>query len=82
MIEFLHSIPCLSKQSNMQLKRFQHCLVKKKYIRKQFVYKVGQAAEFVYIVKKGEFVVERDLPKNDTQTTQKLTEMLGQRNRD
>jgi hypothetical protein len=45
------------------------------------VYKIGQQADCVYIVKKGEFVVEQNLPKQDTQTTRKLTEMLGKKQR-
>ena len=66
----------------MQIKRFQIHLAKAKFIRKQTVYAEGQSAKFIYIVKKGEFVLERALPKSETQATAKLTEMLGCRVRE
>ena len=66
----------------MALKRFKECLYKEKFIRKQFVYREGLAADFVYIVKQGEFVLEKKLPRNETEATVKISEMLGRRKRE
>ena len=67
--------------AKMQLKRLQYSFETKNYIRKQFVYKAGDPVQYLYIVKKGEFLVERVLPKVDTPAAKKMSEMLGQRKR-
>jgi CRP-like cAMP-binding protein len=54
---------------------FTSILEKKKFSKDQIVYQEGQPCDFIYIVLKGEFIVQKSLPKKvpKNQTiTQKL----------
>ena len=56
-ISFLESLPPLNLLSRSQLKRFAKNLRSKVVHRQEFLYKQGDKADYVYIVREGEFSV-------------------------
>ena len=56
-ISFLESLPPLNLLSRSQLKRFAKNLRSKVVHRHEFLYKQGDKADYVYIVREGEFSV-------------------------
>lgn len=52
---FLKSVPYFAKWTNMAVNKFTYYFNDKFYIRNQEVFREGQKAEYVYIVKHGEF---------------------------
>ena len=56
-ISFLESLPPLNLLSRSQLKRFAKNLRSKVVHRHEFLYKQGEKADYVYIVREGEFSV-------------------------
>ena len=75
MIDFLGNIPQFSTQSRKGLLKLYHTMSLKTYIRKQYVYKVGDVADSVYIVFEGEFMLSYSLPKLNKH--EKVEKMLG-----
>lgn len=61
----MKEIPCFKTQSKKAISRYANYLSKVKFLRGQTVYNEGDAANFVYIVQKGEFEVIKRLPKGD-----------------
>lgn len=64
-IEFLSSIPFFNKWGKKKLSKLTYYLEKQKFIRKKCVFESGSPANFVYIVKSGEFELTKPLLLND-----------------
>lgn len=69
MIEFYQSIPAFNQLPRLSLENLLEKSVKRKFERKQFVYKENDLTAFVYIVWKGEFELSRNLPKKKLETS-------------
>ena len=61
--EFLTQIPFLKKWSKKQMQNFQYYLTTKEYPRGTVVFKEGDLIEYVAIVKSGEFIVTKRVPR-------------------
>ena len=64
-VQFLRNQQAFKKLTRNKIMTFIDYLIKEKYTRGETVYKEGEKAEFIYIVKKGEFELERMLPHHD-----------------
>lgn len=56
-IKFLRNIPFLAHWSKAALNKFVYAMTENKYTRGQRIIKEGDAVEYIYIVKSGEFEV-------------------------
>ena len=66
--DFFMKIPLFNNQHRDSLIKFSYFCKKMKLRRYDKIYKIGQPANFVYIVYKGEFEVTRKLPEKDSLT--------------
>lgn len=81
MVTFLLKVPWFEGQTGLAFKRLETTIKRVTYIRKQVVYTEGQPAENVYIVKNGEFILEKKLEKQISSTNEKITKLLGKTKR-
>ena len=59
---FLQNLPVFKSCTNKVVQRLSYYFKPVKYIRNQLVYKQGDPSDYVYIVKSGEFKLEREVP--------------------
>ena len=59
---FLQNLPVFKSCTNKVVTRLSYYFKPGKYIRNQLVYKQGDPSDYVYIVKSGEFKLEREVP--------------------
>ena len=52
---FLKSVPYFSKWTKMAVDKFTYFFTERSFIRNQYVFREGQKAEYIFIVKQGEF---------------------------
>ncbi len=64
MIDFMMQIPCFRKWTKNSIIKFSYYLKKQKLFRNQILYRTGQKADRIYIIKKGEIEITRKLPKD------------------
>ena len=64
MIDFMTEIPCFRKWTKNSIVKFSYYLKKRKLLRNQYLYKVGDKADKIYIIKKGEIEITRKLVKD------------------
>lgn len=64
-ITFLKCVPFFSKWTNMALSKFWYDFYDTSFIRNKTVFKEGQKADFVYIVKQGEFELTKGKNASD-----------------
>eukprot|EP00347_Sterkiella_histriomuscorum_P005721 403355524 len=76
-LEFMMDIPCFRLFTKNSILKFSYYLQKEKFKRNQALYSAGQKANFIYIIKSGEFEMTRKLPKDPAKTTDNLMQILG-----
>eukprot|EP00347_Sterkiella_histriomuscorum_P020337 403338195 len=76
-LEFMMDIPCFRLFTKNSILKFSYYLQKEKFKRNQVLYQAGQKANFIYIIKSGEFEMTRKLPKDPAKTTDNLMQILG-----
>ena len=54
-LEFMNQIPCFRQFTKTSLLKFSYYLKKVKFGRNQILYKAGEIASHIYIIRKGEF---------------------------
>jgi CRP-like cAMP-binding protein len=61
----------------MMVAKFSRFLVKRHFIRHGGLYKAGDLADKIFIIKKGEFEITRTLQRDMTKETEEVVEMFG-----
>ena len=77
LVRFLETIPCFTEQPRNNLEYFSKQMQKIYFKRNEILYKKGQSASHVYIVKKGDFEVTQPLQKNFSKLTTNIIDLLG-----
>ncbi|TNV83980.1 hypothetical protein FGO68_gene11952 [Halteria grandinella] len=72
MLKFMQQIPCFSCWTHTSILKFSYYLKKEKFNRNQIIYKHGDPAVKIYIIKKGEFQLVRRLRRQMSTNRQKL----------
>lgn len=63
-LDFLNMLPFLQSWSRNALVKLQYAFESKTYLRNSFVYKEGESAGIVYIIKEGEFELMKRVKPN------------------
>ena len=81
LIDFLQKLSCFKGMKKTAIDKYSNFLIPIKYTRGQTVYKQGNPADHVYIVRKGEFELEKRLPRKGVAHDNSLnaSRMLGER---
>ena len=76
-VNFLVEVPCFKGWTKNQISRFSRNLTKKTFKRNSIVYKAGEAANKIFLIRKGEFEVVKPLPRDLSHQTEDVVEMFG-----
>ena len=88
MVDFLKTVPFLSKLSRSLLNRIYYGMEKNSYIKGQKIAKEGEHIDFIYFIKDGLFEITKKLVLKDREETQKVLDndvirsLLFARNKD
>ncbi|CDW78470.1 UNKNOWN [Stylonychia lemnae] len=78
-IDFLKNLQCFKSWTRNSVGKFSYFLSKQKFKRGQIVYKEGQVSDKVFIVKKGEFELQRKMKKDLTDAATDIVELMGKK---
>ena len=70
-------VPCFRHFTKNSLLKFSYYLKKSKVKRNQFLYKAGEEAKTIFIIKNGEFEITRNLPKDVNGKTENVLSIFG-----
>eukprot|EP00347_Sterkiella_histriomuscorum_P023519 403334331 len=79
MIDFLKNIQCFKSWTRNSVGKFSYFLTKQKFKRGQIVYRENQLADKVFIVKKGEFELQRKLGRTLNEVATEVVELMGKK---
>ncbi len=65
-------IPCFRHFTKNSILKFSYYLKKMKIRRNYYLYKAGDSAKHIFIIKSGEFEITRKLPKDINQKTESV----------
>lgn len=77
MIDFMTEMPCFRKWTKNSIIKFSYYLKKKQISRNQYLYRAGDKAEYIYIIKKGEIEITRKLEKDLTPKINIIVQNFG-----
>ena len=79
MIDFMMQIPCFRKWTKVSIVKFSYYLKKEKFKRNQVLYRAGDYANKIYIIKRGEIEMIRKLPKDSSNKFNSIVSAFGQK---
>jgi CRP-like cAMP-binding protein len=76
-IDFMKQIPIFQGWTHTSILKFSYYLEKEKLIRNQRLFKYGESADKIYIIKRGEIKMTRRLVRQESNTSRgKLNEKV------
>ena len=75
-IEFLHQLPFFKVWTRTSLSKLQYSFEQRAFIRNQIIYKEGDTSHMVYIIKTGEFEVNKKFKREEVKEID-MSRLLG-----